>query len=330
MRIPRRLLFAPLAFALWLCPWARRAPAAPAAPQGVVTLFHAGSLSVPLAAMERAFEAQYPAVDLRREASGSSAAARKISDLGKPCDLMAAADYRIIDKLLRPEFTAINIHFASNRMVLCYTAESRSAARIDARNWMEILPDPKVRWGHAEPDLDPCGYRALMVLQLAENHYQQPGLYRRLMATRHLANVRPKAVELVPLLETGNLDYAWEYRSVAVQHGLQFIELPAEINLGDSRFDPLYREAAVEVSGKTPGSSMLLRGQSIIYGVTLLNNAPNRDAALAFLRFMLDPAGGLQILREQGQPPLDPPTVESAPMKALLPREVQPLVRVAE
>ena len=208
-----------------------------ARPQGVVTIFHAGSLSVPMAAMEKAFEAEYPQIDIQREASGSQKAARKISDLGKACDLMASADYQVIDRMLRPEYTEINIRFASNQMVLCYTDHSRFSSSINSENWMDILQNPQVVWGHSSPDLDPCGYRALMVLQLAERYYEQPGFYQKAVANRPQKNIRPKAVELVSLLQTGHMDYAWEYRSVAVQHGLKYIELPEQINLGNYQFD---------------------------------------------------------------------------------------------
>jgi molybdate/tungstate transport system substrate-binding protein len=299
-----------------------------AEPQGVVTMFHAGSLSVPLAAMEKAFEAKYPKVDIQREGSGSQKAARKISDLGKPCDIMASADYKVIDKLLRPDYSDNNIRFASNQMVLCYTDKSRFADKINAENWTEILLKPGVVWGHSAPDLDPCGYRALMVLQLAENYYKLPDFYKKAIANRPLENVRPKAVELVSLLQTGNMDFGWEYRSVAVQHGLKYIELPEQVNLGNYQFDQDYAKATVAVSGKKPGSKMTMKGKSITYGVTLLKDAPNRETAEAFLEFMLSEEGGLKILSELGQPPFIPVRVSSDQMKNKLPAQLQSLVTV--
>ncbi|MEA3464464.1 MAG: tungstate ABC transporter substrate-binding protein WtpA [Thermodesulfobacteriota bacterium] len=297
---------------------------------GKVTIFHAGSLALPLAEIEKAFEARYPAVDIQRESSGSQKAARKISELGKPCDIMASADYRVIDKLLRPLYTDNNIRFASNQMVLCYTEDSRYADSISADNWMDILQQPEVVWGHSEPDLDPCGYRALMVLQLAERYYKQPNLYAKVVANRPLQNVRPKAVELVSLLQSGNMDYAWEYRSVAVQHGLKYLQLPQEINLGNYLFDGQYAAAKVEVSGKTPGSTFTMQGKSITYGIALLKNAPNPEAASAFLCFMLDKEGGLKILSELGQPPFIPARVSSTAMLQLLPSGLQPLLTVQD
>ena len=325
MNSSKRLLLCLIFFSLCLIP-----TRVFAAPHGVLTIFHAGSLTVPMEAIEKAFEAKYPAVDVQREPSGSSKAARKISDLGKPCDIMAAADYKVIDKLLRPDYTDNNIRFASNRMVLCYTDQSRFAETINEKNWMDILQKPGVTWGHSSPDLDPCGYRALMVLQLAEKYYQQPRLYQQTIANRPARNVRPKAVELISLLQTGHMDYAWEYRSVAVQHNLKFIEMPDEINLGNYRFDSEYAQATVDVSGKKPGTTMTMTGKSITYGMTLLNDAPNREAAIAFLAFMLDSSGGLKILEELGQPPFIPARVASEEMRAALPEQLQSLVTVKQ
>ena len=48
--------------------------------------------------------------------------------------------------------------------------------------------------------------------------------------------VRPKSVELVQMLESGGLDYAWEYRSVAAQNNLKFIELPEAIDLSSVKY----------------------------------------------------------------------------------------------
>lgn len=288
-------------------------------PAGDVIIFHAGSLSVPLEALEKKFESMYPGVDILREASGSQKAARKIIDLRRPCDIMASADYWVIDKLLVPQYADWNIRFASNRMVLCHTRNSRSAKAINAGNWHAILLDKKIQWGHSDPDLDPCGYRAMMVMQLAERHYNIPGLYKKLTDSLRRENIRPKSVELISLLQTGNLDYAWEYVSVARQHKLEYVDLPSEINLGDSALDDLYGSASVLVAGETPGEKMEVRGQSCVYGITLLKNAPNRKAALLFLEFLADPQQGLRILEETGQPALSPCRVADEKMKEKIP-----------
>jgi molybdate/tungstate transport system substrate-binding protein len=254
--------------------------------------------------------------------------ARMISEVGKPADIMASADYKVIDNNLIPKFADWNVRFATNQLVLTYTDQSEYADEISADNWYEILQRKGVSWGHSDPNLDPCGYRSVMVLQLAEKHYGKPGLNDRLLANRPKENVRPKAVELVNLLKTGNMDYAWEYLSVAVQHDLKFLILPEEINLSNYKHDDFYKQACIEVTGKKPGAFITKCGKSITYGVTMTKDAPNPEAAEAFLAYMLDPEGGLKILEEMGQPPYVPARVPSEDMKNELPGALKPLVEV--
>jgi molybdate/tungstate transport system substrate-binding protein len=305
-------------------------PIAPisAEPQGKLVIFHAGSLSVPLGSMEKIFEAKYPKVDLQREGAGSQKCARKITDLKKPCDIMASADFKVIDKLLIPDYAEWNVRFATNQLVLCYNDKSRYAQDITDKNWYDILNKKEVVWGHSAPDLDPCGYRSLMVIQLAEKYYQKPGLYQKLIDNRPLENIRPKSVELISLLQTGHMDYAWEYLSVAVQHDLKYVLLPKEINLGDYRQDDFYKQAVVKVVGKKPGTTMEIRGKSCTYGITLLKDAPNKEAAIAFLQYLFDPQGGLKVLEEMGQPPFVPCRVPNKKMRGKLPKKLRNMVEV--
>ncbi|MGA1825598.1 MAG: tungstate ABC transporter substrate-binding protein WtpA [bacterium] len=300
-----------------------------AEPTGKLIIFHAGSLSVPFEQIEKEFEKQYPNVDVLRESGGSQKCARMISDIKKPCDIMASADFRVIDKLLIPEYATTNIRFASNQMVLCFTDKSKMAKKINATNWIDILTTKGVIWGHSDPDLDPCGYRALLVLKLAEKYYKKPGLYEQFIDNRPQENIRPKSAELVALLQTGHMDYAWEYRSVAVQHGLKYLELPAQINLSDPHHDNFYNQAHVEVKGKEPGTTITMTGQSITYGVALIKNAPNPEAAVAFLTYLLNRDEGLKILQEMGQPPYIPSIVPTKAMYDLLPHPLKKLVQLS-
>lgn len=297
---------------------------------GKLIIFNAGSLTIPLTKMEKAFEARYPKVDVLREAAGSRRCARKITDLKKPCDIMASADYTVIDQMLIPEYAKWNIRFATNRLVICYTDKSRYSKEINYQNWYEILSRKGVVWGHSDPNADPCGYRSLMALQLAEKYYKIPGLYQRIIDNRPKTNIRPKSVELVALLQTGNMDYAWEYRSVAIQHGLRYVELPDNINLGNYKHDDFYKQAVVELTGKKPGTHIKKKGKSCTYGITLLKDAPNLQASIAFLKYLLDPKGGLKIMDEMGQPPFIPCRVPSEKMKNSLPIPLQSLVEVKE
>lgn len=284
-------------------------------PAEKLIIFHAGSLAVPVERLTRAFNARYPHVVFETEAAGSLVSARKVSELGRQADLVLSADYTVIDHLLIPAFADWNIQFARNAMVIAYTDRSRYAAEINAQNWYEILTRAGVVYGHSDPQADPCGYRTLMVWQLAELYYHQPGLYSRLRERCPSENIRPKETDLIPLLQSGDMDYAFEYRSIAVQHGLRFLELPDEINLSRLEFADFYRQA--EVMGAETQV-----GAPIIYGVTIPKNAPHPDLAIEFLSFLLGPEGQA-IMEAAGQPPIVPAVSEQA---ALVPGALRSLV----
>ena len=300
-------------------------PAQPAPandPAGKLIIFHAGSLTVPLDKLTEAFQAQHPNVAFETEAAGSRTTARKVSELGREADIVMSADYTVIDNLLIPDFAAWNVQFARNQMVIVYTDQSQYGDEITPENWYEILTRDGVIYGHSDPNADPCGYRTLLVWQLAEAHYGVPGLYETLEAHCPPENVRPKETDLIALLQSGDMDYAFEYRSIAVQHGLKFVELPDEINLSLVEQADFYAQAQVEVSGSEPGTTVTKTGKPIVYGVTILRNAPSPELALAFVQFLLGPQGQA-IMEAQGQPPIVPP---AAVDKDALPAELQPLV----
>jgi molybdate/tungstate transport system substrate-binding protein len=300
----------------------------PATAGDKVIIFHAGSLTVPFAEIEKRFESANPGIDVLREAGGSTQMARMISELNKPADIMASADYKVIDKTLIPAKADWNILFASNQLVLCYTDKSRYANEVNDQNWYEILGRKDVVWGHSDPNLDPCGYRSLMVLQLAEKYYKAPGLYDRLVANRPQKNIRPKSVELVSLLKTGNMDYAWEYLSVAVQHDLKYIKLDDHINLGNYAYEEYYQQSSVKVTGSKPDSWITRVGESCTYGITLIKEAPDPAEAVKFLQYILAPDGGLKILEDMGQPTFVPARVTSEQVKEALPGGLSKLVEV--
>lgn len=266
-----------------------------------ITIFHAGSLSYPFREVINAFNNEYPDIRVLTESSGSVAAARKITDLNRICDIYATADYKVIEELLYPDHADWYAAFARNELAVVFTASSNYATEINAENWHEILQRSDVRFGRSDPDSDPCGYRTLLMWQLAEKYYGLPGFYDQ-MLTKDIRFIRPKEVDLLALLETNTIDYIFLYRSVAVQHDLQYIVLPDSINLGNPALEDHYRTVSVEVRGTSPGEKITFFGEPMVYAVTIPFNATNPDLAEIFFLFLLDPYKGLKIMEENGQP----------------------------
>ena len=283
-------------------------------------IFHAGSLAIPFKQICGAFIRNNPGVEVIREAAGSRTCARKIADLERPCDIMASADYTVIEKLLIPEYADWNISFATNEMAIMYRPDSRYAKDVNGHNWHKILLKKDVEYGHSDPNSDPCGYRSQLVWQLAEKYYQLPGLYNRLKSGCPLRNIRPKETDLIALLEAGQLDYLFIYRSVCLQHHMPFVELPEHINLGSFKYADFYRQAKIKITGKMPGSFVVKQGKPMVYGVTIPKNSPNPQLAIQFLTFLLGNEGQ-QIMDQNGQPPLSPPRLTGD--SSMLPLELK-------
>jgi len=265
-----------------------------------LVIFHAGSLAVPFKQVCEEFNALNAGVKIAREAAGSRVCARKITELNRPCDVIALADYTVINALLIPEYAEWNIKFACNEMVIAFSRDSRRAKHINKNNWYDILLENDVAFGRSDPNADPCGYRAVLTVILAEKFYNKRGLAKSILA-KDRRYIRPKEVDLLALLEVGELDYIFIYRSVAEQHKLQTVLLPDQINLEKAEFADFYRSASVCLTGKRPGSFITKVGEPIVYGVTIPKNAPNHELALKFLTFLLDADKGGAILEENGQ-----------------------------
>ncbi len=276
---------------------------------GELVILHAGSLAVPLMQVSKAFEKQHPNVKILLEGAGSVACARKITELNRACDIMASADYKIIDEMLMPDHSVFNIQFATNEMVIAFTEKSKLRESINADNWFEILQNDEVSYGRSDPDSDPCGYRSVLVSKLSENFYNQPGLADAILSKDN-KYIRPKETDLLALLETGAIDYIFIYRSVAGQHGLEYVSLPDSINLKTNTLEAYYQTVSTEIKGKKPGEMLTKQGSAMVYGITMLKQAPNPEVATAFMQFFLG-ENGQKIMKQNGQQSVVPAPSDS-------------------
>jgi len=321
-----------------------------APPKETLTIYHAGSLTVPFNDLKTKFESAHPNVDVLCESGGSAKMINKaitVEEAGEsPPDIIASADYKLIpDRLYEDGYADWYIAFARNKMVLCYCDDAPgSDAIVDGtRTWYDVLRNDPVSYGHSDPDADPCGYRTLLVTQLAQKYYHDQaaefgltpapnadGLYDALIpGTEHergrvggASEARPggseeivskKSVDLIVALETGDLDYAFEYRSVAVQHGLNFTELDDHVNLSKTNaelpgVEDFYQEASIEIIKEAgpPPTYKASKGKPIVYGVTIPFNAKNKELAAEFVKFLISETGKNVMEVKNGQPFIKP------------------------
>jgi molybdate/tungstate transport system substrate-binding protein len=188
-----------------------------------------------------------------------------------------------------PGLDSWSISFAGNSLGLVYTAKSKAADQITVDNWYKLLVEQHTRYSRVDPDTDPLGYWTLISWVLAQNYYKQAKLARELLLSCPKTNVQPKESDLLAMLQRGELDYFFAYRSDAMNPNLRFLRLPPEIGLGDQGLAQEY--STVTIGLGPPEHKRDVVGAPIAYAVTLPAQAPNHKAAAAFLQFMFGQAG---------------------------------------
>jgi molybdate/tungstate transport system substrate-binding protein len=159
------------------------APALTAQSAGVpdtLLIFEAGSLAGPIAAAAAGFTAR-TGIAVKSESGGSLAQARKLSVEHRVPDVIALADANVIPALLIPRHARWYARFARNRVGLAYGDRARGASELTDSTWWKVLSGDGVRSVRSDPNLDPGGYRAVIVMRLTERHYRRPGLAQRLL-----------------------------------------------------------------------------------------------------------------------------------------------------
>jgi molybdate/tungstate transport system substrate-binding protein len=253
-------------------------------------ILHAGALRGPLKECARVFQQIHPGVIVGLEAAGSRECARRLHQ-GEQADVVALADPAVFAELLEPEIVSRYFVFATDRIVIAFDEYSRGQNGINRRNWMDVLLTEQVTYARSDEHLDPCGYRTLMVWQLAEDFYNRPGLYDRLRSGCPADKIAPKSIDLIELVAQGRVDYAFVYSSVAVQFGLKHLILPREIDLSSPAFADDYKSATVSVEGRRPGETVTLRGAPIEFAIGIHRQTGHPALAQSFLDFLHGRAG---------------------------------------
>ena len=312
--------------------------------QTKIVLFEADSLMAPMAAVEKEFEKANPQIQVEIQAHGSIQVIRHVTELGESVDVVAVADYSLVPLLMyqtpmangKP-FADWYIKPASNELVLAYTPQSKYADSLNASNWYDIIARPDVNFGLADPRMDVVGYRAIMATKLAEIYYKQAGIFQNtigryftmplpesvvdstqqvtvpelLEPSQKRMYLRGASMQLLSLLDSGDIDYAFEYRSVVAQRNLEYLELPAEINLGSEDLEAYYKQVKVKIDYRRFKSVIpVFEGLPIAYGLAIPANTEHPKEAAKFIQFVLGP-DGQRIFKENFNPLLEPPECDN-------------------
>lgn len=282
-----------------------------------LTIFHAGSLEPPFAAMAAEFEAD-TGVEVRREPRGSVGSTKKITEQGRAAEVLGVADFRLLRDRVLPKFADWYAVFATNAMAIQYHEDAPGADEIGTDSWWEVLAREDVTIGHSDPAVDPGGYRAVMVQQLGATEFDGTRLYDEATYRRLRENSTVSTgteINLVSQVESGKLDYVLYYRSIAETTDLPWVDLQPHVDLSKAteRYADHYATATVDTESGT------FTGAPIAYGVTVPSVAASPDLGARWVeRLATEP--GRSALRATGFEPVSPLVVPADRADTVPPR----------
>lgn len=281
---------------------------------GTVNVLYAGSLVTLLEKHVSTAYNQATGFTFQGEGKGSVAAANLIKGKTRTPDIFISADPSVNNSLqgqANGSYVSWWVPFARTTMVVGWSPKSKFAVAFDdaksgKRTWESVLEEPGFRLGRTDPELDPKGYRTLMLFQLDEKRTGEAGEAQKILGTSDNPDQVFPEEQLVARLQSGQLDAGIFYRIEAVEAGLPYLELPPEINQGDPARTSVYAAATY-----TDKKGKQYTGSPILYTVTIPSTARNLDGATAFVQFLLSDSGQ-KLLTDEGLLPA-PPVVSGDP-----------------
>jgi molybdate/tungstate transport system substrate-binding protein len=281
-----------------------------AKPKGDVSVLYAGSL---VTIMEHQIS---PAFDkatgytFAGEGKGSTALAVEITGHLRTPDVFISADPKVNTTLMgaaNGNYVSWYMTMARTELVIGYNPNSRFAADFQAaangsKPWYQVLEEPGVRLGRTDPELDPKGVSTILMFDLAQQYYNQPGLEQKVLGSDENASQVFPEEELIARLGAGQLDAGIFYLNEVKAAHIPYITLPDQINLGN----PADASNYATVQWTDPKTSKVHKGAPIIYTITIPSTSKNMAGAIAFVNFMLS---------SQGQSILTADGVLSTPIK---------------
>jgi molybdate/tungstate transport system substrate-binding protein len=204
---------------------------------------------------------------------------------------------------LEPKFTKWYIQYAGTSIVLAYNPHSRYASQFRAyatgkkslAGLFKLLETPGLRLGRTDPNIDPQGRDFIEMLELAQSYYRLPSsTVSTILGTTDYADPNSPQVyaesALDSVLQAGALDAASAYVTQAIELHLDYIKLPAAINLGSFADATQYKKASVTITG-----GVVKHGSPQVIDITIIGKPT--AAGIAFVRYTLSAAGVAQYRR---------------------------------
>jgi molybdate/tungstate transport system substrate-binding protein len=197
---------------------------------------------------------------------------------------------------LEPKYTSWYIPYAGTSMVIAYNPKSKYASQFKAyadgskslSSLFTLLETPGLKIGRTDPNIDPQGRDFIYMLELAQAYYHLPSDTVTKILGGPLASAKSSEIydeaTLPSTLQSGQLDASSAFITQAIELHLDYIPLPAAINLSSQGNAAADAKATIKLNnGKTKS------GSPQVIDITIIGTPT--PAAIAFVKYTLSPAG---------------------------------------
>jgi molybdate/tungstate transport system substrate-binding protein len=268
-------------------------------PSSPLILYSADAYVAESTTLENAFTNSTGIMMAPPKAAGSLLLAQQISQ-GNPVSVFIAVARPAVQSLyLGNESSGWAIAFASDQMALAYsnastqntaatailTAYNSAAASNTTEAWYDFfssITSGSVKIGIANPNGDPAGYRAWIVLEAASKAYaNNSSFFGNKIITNNGNITGASAADLVGPLETGQIQFLFIYKSAAIAHKLNYLQLPDQVNLGNPKYSKFYSQFSYALS------KGLQKGALIALYITVPVDSTDMADSLQFVVFVV-------------------------------------------
>lgn len=290
--------------------------AAHAEPKGEIKIIYPENIQFLMEKFKDGFQKLNPEVRIILQKGAGPAQVQKLYDGNDTADILILSDDRLARPSMQTLYQSTPTDFMSDEIAIIAGKNAKYFDELTLRYWNTYLLRPDVKVGIPDASQSYAAVRVPMVWKLAETWVHQMSLYESL--TAKLKSAEPQS-SIISALQSGNLDYAFDYATQGKQNGLRVFRLFKYYNLGDPSLANFYKSAVIENDEKK-----LIYGEPIIYSIGCIKKSKNQETAQAFVDYVAGDKGRAILKAEELTPVLQSAWSAGVPAREVAATEGRP------